>query len=86
MERTCRQRCVDYLKRHQNEWIASGEMQRLAVQHSTFTGSTVARELRRIAEEGEVEVKLINNHAHYRYVDKEPQRLKAIAWFDALPD
>jgi hypothetical protein len=27
----------------------------------------VARELRRLAEEGEVEVKLIRNHAFYRY-------------------
>jgi hypothetical protein len=65
---TCRERCLRYLKNNKGIWVASGKMQRLAQKKSSFTGATVARELRRLAEDKEIEVDHIKNHAHYRYV------------------
>ncbi len=58
------------MQSHPDTWIASGEMQRLAQQNSTYTGSTVSRELRRLAEDGEIEVTKIKNHAHYKFLTK----------------
>lgn len=90
MKPTCRDRCLRYLKKHDGEWVASGHMQRLAQQNSTFTGATVARELRRLAEDGEVEVKQIKKHAHYRWTQeqstqsREARRKAGLAFFETL--
>ena len=58
----------------------------MAVKYSTYTPSNVSRRLRELAEDGEIQVRLVDGHAHYRLVNKEPQRLRAIAFFDTLPD
>lgn len=45
-----RDRTLSYLKRHQETWINGGEFERMAMQKG-YKGSTVSRELRRLAEE-----------------------------------
>lgn len=87
---TCRQRCLRYLQKHPNEWVCGGTMQRLAVQHSTYTPSNVSRRLRELAEECEIEVKREKGVAWYRWThDKraefEKWNKESLAYFDALP-
>jgi hypothetical protein len=85
MTKTCSQRCVDYLKRHPDMWIASGHMQRLGAQNSTYTPATIARQLRELAQVGEIEVEIRKGHAHYRYTGgSEAKRLQALQFFEAL--
>lgn len=87
---TCRERCLRYLERHANEWVCGGTMQRLAVQHSTYTPQNVGRRLRELAEEGRIEVKQEKGLAWYRYcpeklVENERRRIEGLKAFDALP-
>lgn len=87
---TCRQRCLRYLQKHPNEWVCGGTMQRLAVHHSTYTPQSVARRLREIAEDGEIEVKQEKGLAWYRWThdrraEYERNSKQWVANFDALP-
>lgn len=85
MTRTCSQRCVDYLKRHHGEWVASGHIQRIGAQNSTYTPSNISRRLRELAQTGEIEVEIRKGHAHYRYTgSNEAKRLQAIQFFETL--
>lgn len=59
-------RLADYLKR-QATWKASGELQRLVTQRTTYTAQNAGRRLRELVNEGVLEVKYIKNHAYYRY-------------------
>lgn len=70
MELTCKDRCLRYLKKHPNEWIAKGHICDVAQNNSTFIGETIGRALRKLAEAKEIEVTQIKNHAHYRYVER----------------
>jgi len=79
---SCKNRCLKYLKNHSGVWVASGKMQRLAQQNSTYTGSTVSRDLRKLAEDKEIEVKYIKGHAHYRV--SKTDNGHCLKWFDEL--
>ena len=80
---TCSQRCLRYLRRRSNTWVASGEIQRIASQKSTYTGSTVSRALRLLAEQGAINVKQIKGHSHYMYDgEQERKRLQGLAYFE----
>lgn len=85
MELTCRQRCVRYLQRHPDTWVPSGTIQRIAAQKSTYTPSNVSRRLREAAEEGEIQVKIIEGHANYKWSGvSENRRREALTAFDEL--
>jgi hypothetical protein len=84
---TLKDRLIRYLKLTDN-WVASGTMQRMVAEKTTYTPQTTGRLLRELHEEGILDVKYIKNHAHYRYItDVVPyNEQKAIEWFDSLPD
>ena len=65
MEKPLKSRLLAYLQRNHG-WIASGELQRLAVKFTTHTPRSVVRRLQEMHESGELERKLIKNHAYYR--------------------
>lgn len=60
---------LDILKR-ENVWIASGELERMEVKNADgtrATGSSITRALRKLREEGKLEVDYRGKrHAHYR--------------------
>jgi len=76
-----------FLRKH-GAWIASGELQRLVAQKTTYTPRTTVRRLEELAEEGVLEVKYLKGHAWYRIAQEESweeKRLRSIEWFDGLP-
>ena len=60
-----RERCLAYLTKHPI-WIASGDFQRMVAAKTTYTPSYVARELRKLCEDGMIEVSYRKNHAFYK--------------------
>lgn len=54
--------------RNQGDWIASGTLQRLALE-AGYTAQNAGRRLRELVEDGTLEVEYRNphNHAYYRY-------------------
>lgn len=85
---TLRERLVRYLTKH-GGWVASGELQRIVSEHTTYTPQTTGRELRLLHEANTLEVKYgEKNHAYYRinrntgYADTLEGMEK---WFNDLP-
>lgn len=75
------------MQNHKGEWVAGGHIQRLAVQHSTYTPQNVGRRLRELAAVGAIEVKIEKGHAYYRYTgEAERKRLAGLAYFESMPD
>jgi len=74
MSTSLRERIVAYYQRHIGEWIASGTMQRLVADKTSYTPQNVGRRLRELAEDGKLEVKYVKGHAHYRFVEQAPQQ------------
>lgn len=66
MKTSLRQRLLKYV-RGSNGWVASGKLQELAMQ-AGYTPQTAGRQLRLLAEDGELEVSYQGKrkHAHYR--------------------
>lgn len=60
-----RDRLLKYLQK-QHGWVASGDLQRLVVAHTSYTPRTAVRRLEELAEEGELEVEYRKGHAFYR--------------------
>lgn len=90
MKQGCRTRCLAYLRKYAGKWIAKGTICDLARTHGGYTGEMTGRRLRELAESGEIEVKEIKGHAHYRWVEDkrktlEDIRIRALEAFDALP-
>lgn len=46
-----KQRIKNYMRRHEDEWINGGEIERLALENG-YKGSTASRECRLLAEQG----------------------------------
>lgn len=67
--------------RNQGDWIASGTLQRLALE-AGYTAQNAGRRLRELVEDGTLEVEYRNphNHAYYRYKPqiKTVERVKVI--------
>lgn len=68
MKQSLRSRLVAYLFK-QHGWVSSGDLQRLVMQYTTYTPQNVGRRLRELQEDGQLEVKYINNHAYYKIRD-----------------
>lgn len=62
--------------------VASGELQRLTMEHAGQTPRTAVRRLQELSEEGVLEVIYLKGHAHYKF----KKQLDPLAWFDSLPD
>lgn len=80
---SCSDRCLRYLKRKPNEWVAKGQICKVAEANSTYIGETIGRALRKLAEQGQLEVKTEKGHAYYRWTgEDERKRLACIKYFD----
>lgn len=68
MKQSLRNRILNYYERHKGEWIASGTLQRLVTEKTSYTPQNVGRRLRELAEDGLLEVEYREkNHAYYRF-------------------
>lgn len=65
MKQSLRDRLYKYLLR-QHGFVASGQLQRLVMEHTTQTPRTCVRRLQEMCEERILERKLIKGHSHYR--------------------
>lgn len=63
---TLKERLLRYLQKHQGVYIASGELQRLTVEKTSYTAQNAGRRLRELAEDGLIEVEYRKGHAFYR--------------------
>lgn len=61
-----KERILAYYKAHPGQWIASGDIQRMVTEKTTYTAANATRRLRELAEDGELEVEYRKNHAYYR--------------------
>jgi DNA-binding transcriptional ArsR family regulator len=59
-------RLAAYFRKNHSLWIASGDIQRLASEKTSYTPSNVSRRLRELENEGVLEVQYRKGHAHYR--------------------
>jgi len=66
MRLSLKDRLLRYLK-NRNDWISSGELQRIAAENTSYTPQTVGRDLRRLREDGKIERELRRGHAFYRF-------------------
>lgn len=66
MKLALKDRLTAYLKKC-NEWVPSGEIQRIVMNKTTYTPRTTVRRLQELAESGVLEVKMVRGHAHYRF-------------------
>lgn len=71
-KQTLEERLLAYLDKRR-EFIASGELQRLA-DKAGYTGQTAGRILRRLAEDGVIDVEYRNPHNHAWYAAKESKK------------
>ncbi len=82
-------RLTRYL-RNNPKWFPKGELCDIAREATGATGEYTGRELRKLAEDGVLEVKHVKNHAWYRYSDARESIIRnvphAIEVFDALPN
>lgn len=66
MKKSLKERIVAYLQKR-NYFVASGDIQRLAMESGFYSPQNSGRRLRELAEEGLLEVEYRSNHAWYRY-------------------
>jgi len=64
-------RLAAYFRRNHSFWIASGAVQRLVMEKTSYTPQNVGRRLRELAEEGVLEVEYRKGHAYYRLKEKQ---------------
>lgn len=74
MKTSLRQRILNYYERNKGNWIASGTLQRLVAEKTTYTPQNVGRRLRELAEDGLLEVEYREGHAWYRFKE-QPQKV-----------
>lgn len=85
---TLKDRLVAYMQRHHTEWVASGALQRIVVEKTSYTPRTAVRRLEELAERGVLQVEYRKGHAFYKFNEgktNEQLRLESIKWFDSLP-
>lgn len=81
MKTSLKERLLAYFKKQPTAWVASGTIQRIVAENTSYSPSNASRRLRELCEEGELEVKYEKGHAHYRI----RQRIDDVVWFDNLP-
>jgi DNA-binding transcriptional ArsR family regulator len=77
-----------YFERNAGIWFASGDIQRLVTEKTSYTPSNASRRLRELENEGVIEVRYEKNHAYYRHKTSESTAQaiqRGLQWFDSLP-
>ena len=80
-----KKRLATFLRKYRSQqFISSGELQRIVADKTKYTPQNVGRGLRELENEGVVEVRYEKGHAYYR--SAEPQTLirQGLDWFDDL--
>lgn len=78
-----RDRLMRYLLK-QHGWVASGDLQRLVVAHTSYTPRTAVRRLEELAEEGKLQVEYRKGHAFYKAKSAErTAQMTIVEKFDA---
>jgi DNA-binding transcriptional ArsR family regulator len=67
MKLTLKQRLLRYLESRPGVKIASGELQRLTVERTSYSPANATRRLRELAEDGLIKVEQVKGHSHYWY-------------------
>ena len=67
MKHSLRERILNYLRKR-NYFVASGDIQRLAMENGFYSPQNAGRRLRELAEEGKLEVIYKHGHAHYKAI------------------
>jgi len=86
-KQSLKNRLASYFKRNAGLWIASGDLQRVVAEKTTYTPQNVGRRLRELENEGVVEVRYEKNHAYYRFKTSESLEARiaeGLRWFDSL--
>lgn len=87
MELSLRERLVRYL-RNNHGWVASGQLQKLVMEKTSYLPRTAVRRLEELAEEGILEVQYrAKHHAWYRISQTksfEDKVQESIDWFNNL--
>ena len=86
-----KERLLRYMQNRHAEWIAKGDLERLVLEHTKHTSEYCNRELRKLAEAGDLEVSYrgSKHHAFYRAkpkVDWREQQKAGEELWNSLPD
>lgn len=79
MKLTLKERLLRYLQARPGTYVASGELQRLTVEKTTYTAQNAGRRLRELAEDNIIEVDYRKGHAWYRYVAPKTQQVRRVS-------
>lgn len=81
-------RLVRYLQKHHG-FIASGDLQRIVMEHTTYTPRTTCRRLQELVNEGKLEVQYRTHngvrHAFYRAPSFQEENQAKLDYFHSLP-
>lgn len=72
------ERLLRYLKNNHGQWFASGALQLLVTEKTNYSPANATRRLRKLAENGEIEVKYVKGHAHYSYTSVPRKRVQFV--------
>jgi hypothetical protein len=67
MKQSLRERILVYLRKR-DYFVASGDIQRLALENGFYSPQNAGRRLRELAEEGKLEVTYKGGHAFYKAI------------------
>lgn len=87
MKLTLKNRLLRYLER-KGAWIASGNIQRLVAEKTSYTPQNVGRRLRELANEGKISRRL-DSHGHAWYRIRQEEKPKDLdTWYkeDYMPE
>jgi DNA-binding transcriptional ArsR family regulator len=65
-----KERLARYL-RNNHGWIASGDLQRIVADKTSYSPQNVGRRLRELKNDGVLEVQIRKGHAYYRVAEKQ---------------
>ena len=71
-------RLADYFRKHHSMWIASGDLQRIVMQATSYTAQNVGRRLRELENENIIEVNYRKGHAYYRLTESARPRRQLV--------
>jgi hypothetical protein len=83
---TLRDRLYRYLLKNHG-YVSKGALEKLVMQHTTYTADNTGRRLRELAEEGLLEVDIRDGHAWYKAKppkSTEELRLEGLRMFENL--
>ena len=83
-ELSLKQRLVNYLRRVYPDWVASGDIQRMVMNKTSYTARTAVRRLEELARDSVLHVgHREKNHAYYRW---NPDAFKVAGYMDRVKE